>query len=132
MLAGENGRFGNDPSIPKEIYRELFKCWIRNSVKKVIADEVLVYKVDEEIVGFATIKVEGDKGYAPLLAVKREYEGKGVSFALMRAIETRLIENNCKYVLSGTQEINKKALATFKRYGLKPQPAEFIYHLWRK
>ena len=132
LLAGQNGRFGNDPRISEETYNRLFECWIRNSVKKNIADEVLVYKVNHEIVGFATIKIDGDKGYAPLLAVKREYEGKGVSFALMRAIETRLIENKCKYVLSGTQEINKKALASFKRYGLQPQPAEYIYHLWRK
>ncbi|WP_169578539.1 GNAT family N-acetyltransferase [Salinimicrobium terrae] len=132
LLAGQNGRFGNDPRISKEVYRKLFECWIRNSIKKVIADEVLVYKVDEEVVGFATIKIDGNTGYAPLLAVKRKYEGKGVSFAIMRAIETRLIENECKYVLSGTQEINKKALSTFKRYGLQPQPAEYIYHLWRK
>ena len=116
----------------KEVYRRLFENWIRNSVKKNIADEVLVYKVANEIVGFATIKFEGNIGNAPLLAVRREYEGKGFSFALMRAIETRLIENNCKYVLSGTQKINTKALAAFKRYGAVPQAAEYIYHLWRK
>lgn len=132
LLAGRNGRFGNDPKISEKTYNKLFKCWIMNSVKKVIADEVLVYKKDEEIVGFATIKIEGDKGYAPLLAVKREYEGKGVSYALMRAIETRLLENDCKYVLSGTQDINKKALAAFKRYGAEPQEGEYVYHLWKK
>ena len=132
LLAGRKGRFGNDPNISEETYKALFKEWITNSVKRIVADDVLVYRSGNRIVGFATIKVEGSTGYAPLLAVSREFEGTGVSFALMRAIETRLIENNCKYVMSGTQAINRKALATFQRYGLEPQPPEFVYHLWKK
>ena len=132
LLAGRQGRFGQDPRILENTYRNLFRNWITNSVNKNIADEVLVYRDKGKIVGFATIKVAGDKGYAPLLAVDRDHEGQGVSFALMRAIETRLIENNCTYVLSGTQEINKKALATFRRYGLRPQAPQYVYHLWRK
>ena len=34
--------------------------------------------------------------------------------------------------ISDTQDLNKKALATFSRYGLEPQTPEYVYHLWRK
>lgn len=131
-LAGKEGRFGRDSRISDEIYNEIFKQWITNSTNRTIADDVLVYKVEGKVVGFGTIKIDGENGYAPLFAVNRKFEGKGVSFALMRAIENSLIENNCKYLVSGTQKINSKALTSFKRFGFEFQAHENVYHLWKK
>jgi hypothetical protein len=131
-LAGKDGRFGRDARISATQYNRIFEEWIVNSVNRTVADEVLVYNHDGKVVGFATIKIQGENGYAPLFAVNRNFEGKGVSFALMRAVENNLIENNCKYLISGTQEINNKALTSFKRFGMKLQPPEHIYHLWKK
>lgn len=132
QLAGKQGRFGRDQKIPDSKCDELFKHWIINSVNKSIADEVYVYREGKNIIGFATIKIVGNKGYAPLFAVNRSFEGKGVSFALMRAVETRLFECGCEYVISETQDLNKKALAIFKRFGLEFQAPEYVYHLWKK
>lgn len=132
QLAGKQGRFGKDQNISESKCDELYKIWIINSVNKKIADEVYVYREEDKIVGFCTIKIVNGIGYAPLLAVDRSFEGQWVSFALMRACETRLIEYGCEYVLSDTQELNKKALATFSKYGLEPQTPEYVYHLWRK
>tara|TARA_R100000935_G_C2810448_1_gene154723 strand:+ start:601 stop:1311 length:711 start_codon:yes stop_codon:yes gene_type:complete len=131
-LAGRQGRFGMDSRISKNIYNKIFENWMINSINKKMADEVLVYKDNDVIVGFATIKIDGNKGYVPLLAVDRPFEGKGVSFALMRAVETRLVESGCEYLLSGTQEKNKKALAAFSRFGVELKTPEYVYHLWRK
>lgn len=131
-LAGKQGRFGMDSRISKNIYNKIFENWIINSINKKMADEVLVYKDNDIIVGFATIKMDGNKGYVPLLAVDRQFEGKGVSFALMRAVETRLVESGCEYLLSGSQEKNKKALASFTRFGVELKTPEYVYHLWRK
>lgn len=132
QLAGSQGRFGNDENIPTEKYYELFKNWIINSVNKKLATNVLVYRVNGKIIGFITINVDGEKGSAPLLAVNREHEGFGVSFALMRAAETVLVKHGCTSVMSGTQDLNKKALKVFERYGFKFQKKEYVYHLWRK
>lgn len=131
-LAGKEGRFARDSRFSEETYNRIFEQWITNSVKRIVADEVLVFKMNGKIVGFGTIKIEGDYGFAPLFAVNREYEGKGVSFALMRAIENKVIEKKCKYLVSGTQEINKKALTSFKRFGFELQNPEYVYHLWKK
>lgn len=131
-LAGKEGRFGRDSNISKTQYDKIFEEWIINSVNRTVADEVLVFKHNGKVVGFGSIKIEGENGFAPLFAVDRKYEGKGVSFALMRAIENKLIEEKCKYLVSGTQEINKKALSSFKRFGFELQTPEYVYHLWRK
>ena len=132
QLAGRQGRFGLDPKISNEQCDGIFKNWIINSVNKKMASHILVYKEKSEIVGFATIDIKEGKGYTPLFAVKRKFEGKGISFALMRAIETVLKKEGCPIAVGGTQELNEKALKVYKRYGLIPQKREFIYHLWKK
>lgn len=131
-LAGKEGRFGKDLRISEETYNEIFEQWITNSVNRSVADDVLVYEIDDRVVGFGSIKIEGENGYAPLFAVNRAFEGKGVSFALMRAIENNLIEKGCKYLVSGTQENNKKALAAFKRFGFELQSIQYVFHLWKR
>ncbi|CAL67005.1 GNAT family N-acetyltransferase [Christiangramia forsetii] len=132
QLAGRQGRFGLDPKIAPEVCDEIFKNWIINSVNKKLATHTLVYKENSEIVGFATIDIKDGKGRTPLFAVKREYEGKGISFALMRAMESVLKREGCPIVVGGTQKLNEKALKVYKRYGLVPQKPEFIYHFWNK
>jgi len=132
QLAGKQGRFGKDQNISESKCDELFKIWIINSVNKKIADEVYVYREDDKIVGFLTLKTVDDIGYAPLLAVDRNYEGKGISFALMSAVENILIGKKCSVVLSDTQDMNKKALKIYERYGFEFNPPEYVYHLWKK
>jgi ribosomal protein S18 acetylase RimI-like enzyme len=97
-----------------------------------LATDVLVYRVNGKIIGFITIKVDGKKGSAPLLAVNIDYEGIGVSFALMRAAETVLVKHGCTSVLGGTQDLNQKTLKITERYGFKFQKIEYVYHLWNK
>ena len=132
QLAGIHTRFKVDPYISEETYKDLFRIWIERSVDGSIASRVLVYRKDEKIVGFGTVKINGEEGQAPLFAVKRDYEGKGISFALMEALESYMAEQGCKYVLTSTQETNKKALKIYQRYGLQSQKRIYVYHFWRK
>ena len=132
QLAGAQGRFGNDPNITEEQCNGIFKNWIINSVNRKMASDVLVYKENNEIVGFSTLQVGNGVGYAPLFAVAREYEGKGISFALMRAAESVMFSKGVTKVLSGTQNLNKKALAIYRRYGFEIKEPEYVYHFWRK
>lgn len=132
QLAGRQGRFGNDSNISNTLCDEIFKNWMINSVNKKMASHILVYKISNKIIGFATINIRDGKGYTPLFAVDRKFEGKGVSFALMRAVETILVEEGCPIAVGGTQELNQKALRVYERYGLIPQEPQYIYHLWKK
>jgi len=132
QLAGAQGRFGKDPNISQQQCNDIFKNWIINSVSRKMASDVLVYKVHGKVVGFSTLKVGNGVGYAPLFAVAREYEGKGISFALMKAAESVMFSKGVTKVLSGTQNLNLKALAIYRRYGFEIKEPEYVYHFWRK
>lgn len=132
QLAGIHTRFKVDPNISEELYNNLFRVWIEKSVDGTMASKVLVYKKYEEIVGFGTVKINGEEGQAPLFAVKRKNEGTGISFALMEALESYMAKKGCKYVITSTQETNRKALKVYERYGLEIQKKIYVYHLWRK
>ncbi|PKD16735.1 hypothetical protein APR41_07975 [Salegentibacter salinarum] len=130
VLAGLKGRFGKDKKIPKSSCEGVFKSWIENSLLN--KEPVLIYKIDNEIVGMITFKIEGESGFGGLLAVYPEFEGKGISFALLRAMMYVLQERGCNFFYSGTQQLNTKALKVFERFGLIPQEPQFVYHLWKK
>ena len=93
----------------------------------------MVYKENSKIVGFATIDIKNGKGRTPLFAVKREYEGKGISFALMRAMESVLKREGCPVVVGGTQKLNEMSnyIQDFKHkfsWEHFVQGIESIYH----
>ncbi len=132
QLAGRQGRFGMDPNISEVVCDRLFEKWIINSVNKQIADEVYVYKENNRIVGFSTTKIVKGVGFAPLFAVERDYEGKGIAFALMSALENIFLSKGCKEVYSDAQEMNKKALKVYERYGFIFQKPQYVYHFWKK
>ena len=131
QLAGIHTRFKIDPHISEEKYNELFKTWIRKSLNGEMASAVLVYEIEGKIVGFGTAQVLGEEGRAPLFAVDREYEGKGISFALMKALESYMAEKGCQYVLTSTQDTNKKAMKIYERYGLEALQPVYVYHFWK-
>lgn len=130
--AGAFSRFLKDPNIDPIKVKELYEEWIVKSVKKEMASEVLVYKKNNKIEGFVTLKTNPPLGETPLFAVSREVEGKGASFALMRAADSVLYDKGCSYYTSATQAENKAALTVFRRHGFEINPIEYTYHLWRK
>ncbi|GAB2770538.1 GNAT family N-acetyltransferase [Salinimicrobium soli] len=130
--AGEWSRFSFDPNIPKEKVRELYKSWMIKSVQKEMASEILVYKNEDKILGMVTLVINPPLGKTPLFAVKREAEGKGVSFALMKAADAVLYKNGCSSYISATQAENRAALTIFRRHGFQIKPVEYVYHLWEK
>lgn len=132
QLAGKYTRFNLDSNISPEKYNQLFKNWIIESVKGNMASHVLVYKIDTKIVGFATIKKGTGLPQISLLAVDPEFEGKGISFALLLAVEKILLDEGFKCFSGAAHSKNVKALAVYYRHGPEDQKIEYGYHLWRK
>lgn len=132
QLAGRFTRFNLDSNISPEKYNELFENWIIESVKGNMASHVLVYKIDSKIVGFATIKKGAGLPQISLLAVDPEFEGKGISFALLLAVEKILLDEGFKVFSGSAHSKNVKALAVYYRHGPEDQKIEYGYHLWRK
>ncbi len=75
-------RFFNDPLIPVKKANEMFALWIENSVRGIAADETLVYRDKEKILGFVTLQ---NKGHIPLIGVAPHAQGKGIARTLLHA-----------------------------------------------
>lgn len=126
-------RYFYDPNIPKQKVFEMYEIWLNKSVTGEMATDVLVYEKDEKVLGLATIKlIDQDRGLIPLLAVASEHEGKGISFALMRAVEEYLLQKGRKFLVSETQAKNVKAIKVYERFGVECQETHHVYHLWRR
>lgn len=129
----QQSRFYFDDNIEKSKVYELYDIWLDKSVNKKTADAVLVYEDSAEVKGFATIKRNNNgTGIIPLMGVDANSEGKGISFMLMEAIETYLLENNCSVLKSTTQAKNLKALKVYERFGIQCKKGYSINHLWKK
>ncbi len=125
QLAGQYTRFNLDSNISKEKYNELFENWIIESVQGKMASHVLVYKIDNKIVGFATIRKGLGHPHISLLAVDPEFEGKGISFALLLAVEKILLDEGYKFFSGSAHIKNVKALAVYYRHGPEDQKIEY-------
>ncbi len=132
QLAGQHTRFYLDSQIPKEKYDVLFKNWIVKSVQKEMASHVLVYEIDNKIIGFATIKKGEGHPHISLLAVDPLFEGKGISFALLLAAEKILLDEGFQFVSGASHVKNLKAMAVYYRHGSQDEKIEYGYHFWRK
>lgn len=129
----ESSRFFYDTRIPNSKVYEMYEIWLKKSIKKEMATETIIFEEDNHIRGFATIKaLDNRKALIPLFAVDRKHEGKGISFLIMQAIETYLLQNNFEYLESETQAYNFKALKVYERFGIKCEQSHQIFHLWRK
>lgn len=132
QLAGRFTRFYLDSNISTEKYNELFRNWIIKSVQKEMASHVLIYKINNEITGFATIRKGTGHPHISLLAVDPKFEGKGIAFALLLAIERILLDEGFKYVSGASHIDNLKAMTVYNRHGSEDKRIEYGYHLWRK
>lgn len=131
FTAGLHSRFFKDKNISHGKAKELYQIWIEKSVKRILADIVLVYRLDKRIIGFMTILTESKNPHVSLLAVDPEFEGRGVSFALMSSMEGILISKGYEIVKSETQDQNKKAKLIYRRQGVEFKEKHYVYHLWR-
>jgi len=131
-LAIESGiysRFNVDPKIGKKKFEELYTQWIIKSVSKEIADDVLVYKTGGKIAGFVTIGQKNGRADIGIIAVDKDYRGKGIGKTLMKTAENFYF-NKLKLIQVVTQGDNLPAIKLYEGCGYKIEKVEFLYHLW--
>lgn len=133
-LAIESGiysRFNVDLKIGRKKFEELYTQWIVKSVSKEIADDVLVYKIDEEIAGFVTVGQKNERANIGIIAVDKSYRGKGIGKTLMKTAENFYF-NKLKLIQVVTQGDNLPAIKLYESCGYKHEKTEYFYHLWKK
>jgi len=127
LASGLHSRFRLDPSVPSGVFETLYLTWIRRSVRKELADEVLV--ADGET-AFLTLSREGEDATIGLVAVGEPHRGRGLGKALMAAAEAWGAEHGGRFLSVVTQGGNPAACALYRAAGCALVREEAIYHLW--
>ncbi|HID71694.1 MAG TPA: GNAT family N-acetyltransferase [Thermoplasmata archaeon] len=130
LLSGIYSRYNLDPKISQRQFEDLYKIWIEKSVKKKIADAVLVIRVGKRIVGMITLCEKNKRGDIGLLAVDVPVRRKGFGTALVRAAQAWFVNKNYKIGQVVTQERNMPARKLYEKCGYRVEKIENFYHFW--
>ena len=134
-LAFESGkwsRFKLDKKFNKDEFYSLYKTWVDNSFNKEIADAILVYKLQNDIVGFVTYKVFGEYAAIGLIAVSPDFQGKGIGRKLIKAVESELFKIQIDELRISTQLQNVSACNFYLKLGYEVLKKKMISHYWKK
>ncbi|TDH28047.1 GNAT family N-acetyltransferase [Segetibacter sp. 3557_3] len=135
MLALESGfysRFNVDPHFNRQQFEGLYTSWLDASIKKQIADAVLVYTLGTAILAFITLSKKNNLGKIGLLAVDPGYRNKGIGKRLLNAAENWFIKQGLSQAEVVTQLANKPACKLYESAGFRLHSVEHVYHVWRK
>ena len=132
-LAAQSGiysRFNKDKFIKENKFKDLYKQWIINSVNKKIAEEVLVYKSNQQILGLVTLGKKDERADIGIISVDSQSRGKGIGKSLMHSAENWFANNNYRTMQVITQEDNVAACNLYKRCGFEIESVNYFYHVW--
>ncbi len=130
--SGICSRFAIDKEFRNNEFIRLYKEWIDKSLLREIADDVLVYKLRNEIVGFVTYKISALSLHVGLIAVDQDCRGKGVGRSLMRCIENIARQKYLDDVFVATQEANTAACNFYSKCDYSAIKKTEVCHLWLK
>lgn len=132
LQSGVYSRLRIDPNFSKREYENLYKEWIKKSVTKEVADQVLVYKHDDHILGFITVKIAEGHGTIGLLAVDEKSRGKSIGKKLLTSSFAYFKNNDITTIEVVTQRANQIACRFYEACGFNLSEIVNVYHLWIK
>lgn len=129
--AGSFSRFKIDKNLNNN-FKKMYETWLRKSILREIADEVYVYKKDNNIYGFVTIKKNNQQATIGLIAVDNQKQNKGIGRKLIYAVEKWAIDQKLDKISVATQQQNIKACNFYSKMGFEIYDEEYIYHIWNE
>lgn len=132
-LAYESGlysRFKIDPRISDDQFKKVYRLWITNSVRKQIAQEVLVIKRNQRIVAMLTLGEKNQRGDIGLLAVDPNYRGQKLGSKLVYAAQAWCIKQGYAHGQVVTQQLNLPAAALYEKCDYSIEKVENFFHFW--
>jgi dTDP-4-amino-4,6-dideoxy-D-galactose acyltransferase len=132
LQSGIYSRFKLDPYFVGNEYEILYNEWIDKSIKKLIADETLIYYKDEEEKGLITLKIKKSLGTIGLVAVDESERGNSVGRELMKAAFNWFYDHDISNVEVVTQKANRVACRFYESLGFTVRNIENVYHIWIK
>lgn len=133
IAAGAYSRYAVDPNIPRDKFVRLYEIWIERSVRREIADAVLVardFTSETTTAGMITVKVTDGVGNIGLVAVAESHRGQGIGSQLIDAAHDWMIARQATKSTVVTQAENLPACRLYERAGYSVERVENIYHFW--
>jgi dTDP-4-amino-4,6-dideoxy-D-galactose acyltransferase len=129
--SGAYSRFRKDPDISVERFNEMFELWMRNSLSKSIAEDVIVERQGDDIAGFVTVGVKGGSAVIGIIAVDEYFRGKGIGKRLINAASHRLSDLGYLELRVVTQGENIAACRFYESAGFEVESVVHYYHIWK-
>lgn len=130
LISGKYSRFKLDQNFSVEIFEKMYWIWIEKSVKKEIADDVLVFEENNRILGMLTYKIDKISASIGLLSVDNLYQGKKIGTKLLNKLEYILKSRGIKEINVATQHENKDACKFYEKNNYRINNITNIYHIW--
>lgn len=130
IQSGVYSRFKTDSNFKLDKFKQLYRLWMENSTKKLIADEVLVCKINNKIAGMVTLAKKNGFGKIGIIAVGENTRGTGIGKKLMQSTENWAISNNFDSIHVVTQGENLTACKFYESNGYKVAEVQYLYHFW--
>ncbi len=128
IQSGEYSRFALDPNISKENFFSLYKIWMRKSLSKEIAQEVLLIKQPNKIAGMVTLGEKDGRGDIGLIAVDRQFRGNSYGKKLVYASRDWFLSQAYPEAQVVTQGNNPAACKLYETCGYSVETVEYYYH----
>lgn len=111
----------------EKVYRE----WLINSFENP-EKKILVRRDNGIPIGYVLFRVEGNKAFVELIAVRPKFHRKGVAAQLLKFLENKLYTDEIEFITLGTQVINIPAINLYSRLGYSQVSQNHVYHMWNK
>ena len=127
----KTSRFYFDENL-RSLGRKIYQEWMKNSINKSVADEIVVCRDDNgQVIGFITIKIDGRIAEPFLVKVDRAFVKKGYGKLLMNKFLSYVARKRADTIIKVcTQLRNQEALKYFQSFGLTVDGYEFVYHIY--
>lgn len=130
IQSGANSRYKVDPNFPNSEFERLYKTWIDNSLKGIMADYVLVYEdIDGSIIGLLTLQKKSLSLSIGLLASDKSFRRKGIGTALMKTAQHYAYIEKLPLEVA-TQALNEEACLFYEKERFVQKSQSKVYHIW--
>jgi dTDP-4-amino-4,6-dideoxy-D-galactose acyltransferase len=131
LQSGIFSRFRLDKNFPQGSFEQLYRLWMEKSVRKEMADLVLMAGDDPETTGgMVTVSLKSGNASIGLIAVDEKSRGQKLGQQLMAAAEQSAIQAGLNHITVATQLDNESACAFYQHLGYEKETIWEIFHWW--
>jgi len=139
QLAGKSfdgyGHYGENKQLPKNKIAEIYYDWAyRSCLDKTVADKVIVAEIENEIVGFTSIKYHQNSeqpfSFLNVGAIDNKHRNKGIFRLLINQCLISSKEDNMGWADTKIRTVNIPVNRSLNNLGFKFNGSEHTLHYW--